>query len=91
MRVSYYLAASGLALMAASGASAQSAAPARIIDEGTNRSQVMPTASELMDGIGGRLTNSPSLRRAEDWALAKYRSYGLANVHRDPFDYGRGW
>ena len=38
-----------------------------------------------MDGIGGRLTNSHSLRPgAEDWALAKFRGYGLGNVHREP-------
>jgi hypothetical protein len=56
-----------------------------------NRSQVMLTASELMDRIGPRLTNSANLDRAEDWALAKFRSYGLSNVHREPFDFGRGW
>ena len=56
-----------------------------------NRSQLMTTASQLMDGIGGRLTNSPSLRRAEDWAVGTFRSYGLANVHKEPFQFGRGW
>jgi hypothetical protein len=87
----------GMALLASAamlGASAGSAAPgdnARIIDEGMNRSQVMLNASQLMDGIGGRLTNSHSLDRAEDWALAKFRAYGLSNVHREPFDFGRGW
>lgn len=65
--------------------------PARIIDEGLNRSQVMLTASELMDGIGPRLTGSPAHRRAEDWAIAKFGSYGLTNIHREPFAFGRGW
>ena len=63
----------------------------RIVDEGMNRSQVMVTASELMDGIGPRLTNSPNMRRAEQWAIAKFQSYGLSNVHREGFDFGRGW
>ncbi len=49
------------------------------------------TRRELMDGIGARLTNSHSLDRAEDWALAKFRGYGLGNVHREPFEFGRGW
>src|SRR5690349_24695675 len=85
-----------LALLASTivPAASASGAPgdtARIIDEGMNRSQVMLTASELMDGIGPRLTNSANLTRAEDWALAKFRSYGLSNVHREPFDFGRGW
>ena len=63
----------------------------RIIDEGMNRSQVMTTAHELVDGIGGRLTNSTSMRRAEDWAVAKMQSFGLSSVHREGFEFGRGW
>ena len=66
-----------MAMVAASGASAQSGDTARIIDEGMNRSQVMLTAHELVDGIGGRMTNSPAMRRAETWALGKFASYGL--------------
>ena len=64
---------------------------AKIVDEGMNRSQVMLTASELMDGIGPRLTNSTNMRKAEAWAVAKFQSYGLANVHKEAFDFGRGW
>jgi hypothetical protein len=63
----------------------------RIVDEGMNRSQVMTSAHELVDGIGGRLTNSSSMRKAEDWALAKMQSNGLSNVHREGFEFGRGW
>jgi hypothetical protein len=77
--------------LGAGTASAATDDTARIIDEGMNRSQVMLTASDLMDRIGPRLTNSANLHRAEDWALAKFRSYGLSNVHREPFDFGRGW
>ena len=80
-----------VALVAASGAIAQSGAPARIMDEGLNRSQVMVTASELLDGIGHRLTLSPSMTRAQSWAMGKFRSYGLTNVHQEPFEFGRGW
>ena len=64
---------------------------ARIIDEGMNRSQVMITAHELMDDIGPRLTISSNMQRAQKWALDKFGSYGLANVHREPFVFGRGW
>ena len=81
-------AAAGLVVSAPAGAQSESA---RIIDEGMNRSQAMLSASELMDGIGARLTGSANLRRAEDWALAKMRAYGLSNVHREAFDFGRGW
>ena len=39
----------------------------KIKDEGMNRSQVMQTLSYLTDVIGGRLTNSPSMKRANEW------------------------
>src|SRR6185503_4169950 len=87
---SILLAGAAVALSIASPAAAQSE-NSRIIDEGMNHSHVMLTASELMDGIGPRLTNSHNLRKAEDWALDKFRSYGLTNVHREPFVFGRGW
>ena len=64
---------------------------ARIIDEGLSHSQAMVNASELMDGIGPRLTNSENFDKAADWALAKFRAYGLENVHREPYRFGLGW
>lgn len=63
----------------------------RIVDEGTNHSEVMRIAQYLTDVIGGRLTNSPSMRQAEDWTQAKFREWGLANVHKEGFEFGRGW
>lgn len=63
----------------------------QILDEGLNRSDVMETASELMDRIGPRLTNSENHRKAEEWAVAKFSSYGLKNIHREPFEFGLGW
>lgn len=63
----------------------------RIVDEGMNHSQVLATAHELMDDIGPRLTNSTNMRRAQDWAIRKFNGYGLSNVHREGYDFGRGW
>ena len=85
-----WFASAAAALSFAAPAVAQSE-NSRIVDEGMNHSQLMMNASELMDGIGPRLTNSHNIRKAEDWALAKFRSFGLANVHREPFAFGRGW
>lgn len=93
---------SGLIAAAALGAfSSLSAAPvhadasdaqvAAVIDEGLNRSQAMVTASQLMDGIGPRLTNSENYRRAADWAINRFQSLGLQNVHREGFEFGLGW
>src|SRR5262245_55332482 len=63
----------------------------RIIDQGFNHSQVMQTAEYLMDRIGARLTNSPQMRQAEAWTQAQFRSWGLKNVRKEGFVFGRGW
>ena len=62
----------------------------RIIDEGTNHSQVMVTAQYMDDVIGPRLTNSPGMRRAEAWTQGKFAEWGL-RVHKEAFPFGRGW
>lgn len=64
---------------------------ARIVDEGTTHSQVMQTAEHLADVIGPRLTNSPGMRQAEGWTQDALRRWGLVNVHKEGFDFGRGW
>ena len=72
-------------------ADATDAQIARIMDEGLSHSQAMANASELMDGIGPRLTNSENFDKAADWALAKFRSYGLADAHRESYPFGVDW
>ena len=79
------------AALATSPAAAVTGDTARIIDEGMNHSQVMLNAHELFDDIGPRLTNSTNMRKAQDWAVRKLTSYGLSNVHREAYDFGRGW
>ncbi len=64
----------------------------KIKDEGMNRSQVMNTLSYLTDVIGGRLTNSPSMKRANEWTRDTMAKWGMQNaqlVAWGPF--GRGW
>jgi hypothetical protein len=63
----------------------------RVIDQGLNHSQVMQTAEYLADRIGGRLTNSPAMRQAEAWTQQQFRSWGLKNVRKEGFVFGRGW
>ncbi len=101
MRVTRILAASCLALLAAPLAAQQAqvqerldlAAMARIRDEGMNRSRIDTLAMQLLDGIGSRLTASTGMRRAQDWAAATMRGWGLVNVNIEPWDsaFGRGW
>ncbi len=52
------------------------AAVQKIREEGLNRSQVMNTAFYLTDVAGPRLSNSPGLKRAEEWAVNTLKSWG---------------
>ena len=72
-------------------ADATDAQIARIVDEGLSHSRAMANASELMDGIGPRLTNSENFDKAAEWALAKFRSYGLTDAHRESYPFGVDW
>lgn len=64
----------------------------RIRDEGNTRSQVMDYASELMDGIGPRLTGSPNLEKAIGWAMNRLAAAGALNVRKESWgDFGMGW
>lgn len=85
------LTALAVAMPAATPAYGQVDETNRLVDEGMNRSQVMSLAQEMTDDIGPRLTNSPAMRRAEAWAIDKFTGWGLQNVRRDAFDFGRGW
>src|SRR5436189_1482020 len=67
------------------------AALARIRDEGLTRSQVMDHISWLADVYGPRLTGSPQIQQASDWAMKKFRDWGLANVHQEKWAFGKGW
>src|SRR6476659_226864 len=64
---------------------------ARIRDEGLNRSQVMDHISWLSDVYGPRLTGGPAIMQASDWAIGKFHEWGLANAHRETWEFGKGW
>ena len=51
----------------------------------------MNNLRDLTDSYGGRLTGSPAYQRAADWAVARFRSYGIQNVHVEPFTLPNGW
>ena len=63
----------------------------RIKDEGFQRSNVMEIESYLTDIYGPRLTGSPNIKEAADWAQKTMKEWGLANVHLETFPFGRGW
>lgn len=67
------------------------AAVARIRDEGFNRSQLQDTMFWLTDRYGPRLQGSPEHEEAGDWVVDRLRSWGVENVHKERFATGRGW
>jgi carboxypeptidase Q len=65
---------------------------AKIKDEGMKNSKVMDTLSYLTDIIGPRLTNSPQMKRANEWTRDTMKNWGLQNARLEPFGpFGRGW
>ncbi len=48
-------------------------------------SKVMETMSYLTDVYGPRLTGSPNVQKAGDWAVAKMKEWGLVNVSLEPW------
>ncbi len=46
---------------------------------------------ELCDTIGPRMTGSERLRRAQAWAAAKLRDYGIQDVHEEAYAFGLAW
>ena len=64
----------------------------RIKEEGFQRSQVMELMSYLTDVHGPRLTNSPNIKAAADYAVRKLTEFGLVNAHLETWGpFGPGW
>jgi hypothetical protein len=47
----------------------------------------MRTLHMLSDVYGPRLTGSPNWKNAQDWVVQQATSWGLANVHTEPWDF----
>src|SRR5262245_25881414 len=64
----------------------------KIKDEGLSRSQIMDTLSYLTDVYGARLTGSPQIKAAGEWARKKLMEWELVNVNLESWGpFGRGW
>lgn len=79
------------ALAAQTTEKVDSAAIAKIRTEGLEHSQVAETMFWLTDRYGPRLTGSPYFEEAGDWAVKELQKYGVQNVHKERWKYGRGW
>ena len=64
---------------------------AKIRAEAVSGSQVSQIFDTLTIDIGPRLTASPAYLRAVDFVDQKLKSWGLENVHREAWKFGRGW
>lgn len=65
---------------------------ARIRREANENSQIMKTLHVLTDIYGPRLTGSPALKAAGEWAIRQMSGWGLENGHLEPWDFGHpGW
>jgi hypothetical protein len=64
---------------------------ARIKTEGLQRSRAMVLYRYLTDDVGARLTGSPAHKQAANWAVDRFREFGLANPHLEPYEFGHGW
>ena len=64
----------------------------RIKSEAFAGSKVMDQLFWLTDANGPRLTGSPGLRAAQDWAVRTLQGWGAANPHLEKWGtFGRGW
>src|SRR6476660_1125995 len=65
---------------------------AKIRAEANAHSTIMHTLHMLTDVDGPRVTGSPSLKAAGEWAIKEMQSWGFANGHLEPWDFGHpGW
>ena len=62
----------------------------KIVQEENNNSQLPTMAHELLDGIGPRLVGTPQMKKANDWAVEKYASWGI-NARNEQFGEWKGW
>jgi carboxypeptidase Q len=63
----------------------------KIRAEEAAHSQIVPVFETLTTDIGPRLTASPAHLRAVDFVAQTLASYGLSNVHKEGWKFGRGW
>ena len=61
-----------------------------IIKEANENSQLEKLGHELMDVIGPRLVGTPQMKQANDWAVAKYKSWGIT-ARNEKWGEWRGW
>ena len=85
------LLAGSLAVLSAQAPSATDDTLAKIRAEERAHSQVGAMYDHLTNVIGPRLTGSPAMKAAVDWARDQLASWGLENPRLEAWPFGRGW
>jgi len=85
-----YLFGLSLLLLFNSNVQAQDQVINDIIKEARENSQLKVIGHELMDGIGPRLVGSPQMQQAHDWAVEKYKGWGI-EARNEKWGEWRGW
>lgn len=81
-----------VALALAAMAQNNDAAAAKLRAQEASGSRVMWLMHEIADVHGPRLTGSPGLKAADDWAVKTMTGWGLTNAHLEGWDFGHpGW
>lgn len=60
---------------------------AKIRAEETNNSKIMWIIHEVADVYGPRVTGTPNLKAADDWAIRTMAGWGLLNTHLEPWTF----
>jgi hypothetical protein len=91
MKKIYFLSFIGIFLLGTS-LIAQSNDPVitNIIKEANENSQLERLGHELMDVIGPRLVGTPQMKKAHDWAVATYDTWGIS-ARNEKWGEWRGW
>ncbi len=82
---------SALTLSAQTSAPLDPATIARVREEATVRSKAYDHVWWLSEVYGPRVTGTPAFAQASDWAMTRFRAWGLANVHQERWAFGQGW
>jgi carboxypeptidase Q len=91
-RLSALLAAASLIAPLAAQSRLDADIDTKIRREENAHSKIMHTLHVLADVYGPRVTGSPSLKAAGEWAIKEMASWGFTNGHLEPWDFGHpGW
>src|SRR5215211_3849094 len=62
----------------------------QIMKEANGNSQLQTMAHQLFDVIGPRLVGTPQMKKANDWAVSNYTSWGIP-ARNEQWGEWRGW